>query len=167
MHTSFRGSQPNAACACFDFRWPSDLAQFHAPTAGRRFHSAAAFVHPNTTPARLQHGALQPGKNDYVSPSTFRLDLALGGCNLDVSSARPQSHAASHAADLNRAPAGFRRDLATDIIRVNISTTALEIHTSGNPGRVCAAAPGLDLGGFQVSRHTDDKIVGALMIPSA
>src|SRR3979490_2875914 len=126
MHPSFRGSQPIAPCPRLGFRRPSDLAQFHAPAAGCSFHCPAAFVHPNTTPARLQHRALEPGENDYVSASTFRLDLALGGRNLNFSSPRLQSHPASHAADINCAPAGFRGDLATDIIRVNISTTALE-----------------------------------------
>src|SRR6202790_1716986 len=146
LHPPFRGSQPNAACARLDLRRPSDFAQFHAPAAGRRFHGPAALVHANTAPARLQHRALEPGNNHYVSPPAFRLYLALGGCNLDVSSARLQSHAASHAADLNRASAGFRRDLATDVVEVNISTTTLEVDTSGNPGRACTAAPSLDLG---------------------
>src|SRR5208337_3060766 len=101
------------------------------------------------------------------SPSTLRLDLALGGCNLDVSSARLQGHIAFHAADINRAPAGFCNHLAADIIQVNIPTTTFELDTSGNPGRVYAAASGLDLGGLQVSRHIDDKITGALTISPA
>src|SRR6202035_1995788 len=126
-----------------DFRRPSDVTQFHAPAAGRRFHGPAALLHPNTTPARLQHRALEPGNNHYVSRSTFRLDLAFGGCNLDVSSARLQSHAASHAADLNRAATGFRGALAADVVEVNISTTTLKVDTSGNPSRACAAAPSL------------------------
>src|SRR6202790_3718441 len=167
LHPSFRGSQPNAACARLDLRRSSDFAQFHAPAAGRRLHAPAALAHANTPPAGLQHRALEPGNNHYVSRSTFRLDLALGGGNFDVSSTRLQSRAASHASDLNRAPTGFRRDLAADVVEVNISTTTLEVDTSGNPGRACAAAAGLDLGGFQVSRHIDDKIIGALMFPSA
>src|ERR1039458_36505 len=167
LHTSFRGSQSNAARARLNFRRPSDLAQLHAPATGRGFHLPATFVHPNTAAARLQHRALQSGKNDYASPSTFRLDLALGRCNLDVSSARLQTHVALHAADFNRAPAGFRRYLAADIIQVNISTTTLEVDTSGNPSRVYAAAPGLDLGGLQVPWHIDDKIIRALTISPA
>src|SRR5260221_12562586 len=88
----FGGSDPNATRACLNFPRPSVPARFHTPTAGRRFHCPTTFVHANTTPARLQHRALEPGKNDYVSPSTFRLDLALCGCNINISSARLQFH---------------------------------------------------------------------------
>src|SRR5258708_13045159 len=112
-------------------------------------------------------GGWEVGKRDWVQLPLFGVEPAFGGCTLDISSPRPQCHVASPAAAFNRAPAGLRRDLAADIIQVNISTTTLEVDTSGNPGRAGAAAPGLDLGGFQVSRHIDDKIIGALMIPSA
>src|SRR5208283_4428233 len=167
LHPSFRRGQPDAARAGFDFRRPSDVAQVDAAATGGGLHPPAALIHANTAPARFQHRALQPGKNDYAPASAFRLDLALGGCHLDVSSARLQTHIAFHAADFNRAPAGFRRHLAADIIQMNISTTAAEFDTTGNPCGVNVAAPGLNLGRLQVPRHIDYKIISTLGVTPA
>src|SRR5208283_533114 len=143
LHTSFGGSQPNTARAGFNFRRPSDLAEVNTPAAGRSFHPAAALVHTNAAAAGLQHRPLQAGKNEHASAPTFRFDLALGGCDLDTSSARLQIHAAFHAANINRAPTGFRNHLAADIIDANASTTAAEFDAPGNRSRVYVAAPGL------------------------
>ncbi len=54
--------------------------------------------------------------------------------------------------------------VAADIIHVNISTAALEVDSPGDPGRVYVAAPGLDLGGIQVTRHVDDEFIRASAI---
>src|SRR5450631_2226280 len=57
--------------------------------------------------------------------------------------------------------------LPTSIVPPPVSATTLKVDTSGNPGRVHAAAAGIDLGGLQVPRHVDDKIIGTPPIPPA
>src|SRR5208337_2249256 len=115
LHAAFRGRQTNAAPAGLDLCRAANVAQIHAAAAGRGFHRPAAFLHANAAAARLQHRALQAGEHDHIPSATFGLDLALGGCNLDVASARLQVYVAFHAADINHAAAGFRNYLAANI----------------------------------------------------
>src|ERR1700733_1292447 len=122
---------------------------------------ATALIHTNAAATGLEHRALQAGEHDPTTAATLRLDLALGGCDLDVSATRLQIHTAFYAAYFNGAATGFGNHVTTDVIDANISATALQFYARGNSGGSDIAAPGLDLRSLQIPRNIDDKIIGA------
>jgi len=129
----------------------AEMAQRHGDFA---ICAVAAVV--SGTAVRLGVGGVaeKPTVRDWSTLSDDEIDDALNDFAWELGGS-----------DDIHASAGYRRDLAADIIQVNIPTTTFEVDTSGDPRRVHVAASGLNLGGLQVPRHADDKFIGALTIP--